>query len=529
MNLNIKKLIFIVLAWLAVVSFAGSAFMFIMLDFNRDNGRVVNYSGVVRGSAQRIAKLHMLGQPVDDIAANLEKIVDALIDGDESLEIPKARNQEFIDAMNEVRTYWHNDLKEQMIHEPGEHDVESFYKKSEVFFSLTDEAVSIAEENSVIGITNMKIVTVIIFFINLSCIIIIGAIVNRRVLKPLKLIEKGVAQVAEGDLSAQISYRSNDELGMLAESMRIMISNMNSYIKEIQYQLSELSKGNLDITIKSKFNGDFVAIENSLISITASLNEIMSNIGESAEQVAISSSYVSSSVQSLAENAEEEVRSMEILTSKVSDISKQVGNTAENADKADKMVQKVSESIRHCGECMQEMVCAMEKISKSSAGIEKVTKTIEDISFQTNLLALNASVEAARAGTAGKGFAVVADEVRALANKSGSSVKGTDELVKDSMTAVKNGTEIVTQTSNMLKEVVLMAHEVSEAVASINEATAEQSKSIEEVMFGIQQITDSVHSSSATTEESAASSEELSGQADILKNLVGRFKLRTLR
>ena len=54
----------------------------------------------------------------------------------------------------------------------------------------------------------------------------------------------------------------------------------------------------------------------------------------------------------------------------------------------------------------------MNDIRNTSAEIEKIIKTIEDIAFQTNILALNASVEAARAGAAGKGFAVVAEEVR---------------------------------------------------------------------------------------------------------------------
>ena len=172
------------------------------------------------------------------------------------------------------------------------------------------------------------------------------------------------------------------------------------------------------------------------------------------------------------------------------------------------------------------MMTAMEHISKSSEGIEKITKTIQDISFQTNILALNAAVEAARAGEAGKGFAIVADEVRELANKSGESVKSTEALVRETMTAVKNGTETAGQTSELLKEVVTMAQEVTGAVDSITGATAEQSRSIEDVMEGIRKITGVVQSNSATTEESAASGEEVSGQAQILKGLVGHFQLK---
>ena len=71
-----------------------------------------------------------------------------------------------------------------------------------------------------------------------------------------------------------------------------------------------------------------------------------------------------------------------------------------------------------------------------------------------------------------------------------------------------------------------MAQEVTCAVDSITGATAEQSQSVEDIMQGIQQISAVVHNNSAATQESAAAGEELSGQAQILKELVGRFQLK---
>ena len=58
------------------------------------------------------------------------------------------------------------------------------------------------------------------------------------------------------------------------------------------------------------------------------------------------------------------------------------------------------------------------------------------------------------------------------------------------------------------------------------EATAEQSQAVSQVTQGMDQISSVVQTNSATAEESAAASEELSGQAVILKELVGQFKTR---
>ena len=247
--MQIRKVVYSILAWLLVLGLAGALTMFMMLDSNRVHGRVVNYSGMVRGGAQRIAKLHLLNEPVDE-------------------------------AMEAVRTYWEDELKQEMIHAEGEHNLQSLFEKSEQFFELTNVAVDAAEASSVQGINRMKVAAVITFLVNLVCIVIIGVIISRKILRPLRYLERGVAQVSQGDLSAQIEYESKDELGALAESMRHMIQNLRQYIQDIQFKLQELSKGNLNLEVNSDFQGDFVTIEESMERIITSLNETMNGIGE---------------------------------------------------------------------------------------------------------------------------------------------------------------------------------------------------------------------------------------------------------
>ncbi|MEM1484288.1 hypothetical protein V6615_05335, partial [Oscillospiraceae bacterium PP1C4] len=54
----------------------------------------------------------------------------------------------------------------------------------------------------------------------------------------------------------------------------------------------------------------------------------------------------------------------------------------------------------------------------------------------------------------------------------------------------------------------------------------EQSIALTQIAQGIEQISAVVQTNSATAEESAAASEELSGQASILKDMVGKYTLK---
>jgi methyl-accepting chemotaxis protein len=177
---------------------------------------------------------------------------------------------------------------------------------------------------------------------------------------------------------------------------------------------------------------------------------------------------------------------------------------------------------------MKKMVAAMDEIDESANSISKIIKVIDDIAFQTNILALNAAVEAARAGQHGRGFAVVAQEVRSLAIRCSDAAKETTALIEGSIDKVEVGTRVADETASSLKEISSEIKKVTHLVGNIAQASSDQAAEIEQINQGIEQVSLVIQTNAATAEQSAAASEELSGQAQLLKQMVGTFEIKTI-
>ena len=314
--------------------------------------------------------------------------------------------------------------------------------------------------------------------------------------------------------------QSKDELGQAISDSAMFVGHVTNVAKELEV----IADGDLSHAVTLLSDADTMG--NSLKKMSDSLNDMFTDINASTKQVSTGSKQVADGAQSLAQGATEQAASIEELSSSIAEIAERTKANAAIADKTSRLSDTIKDNAEKGNRQMGEMIAAVNQINDASRSISKIIKTIDDIAFQTNILALNAAVEAARAGQHGKGFAVVAEEVRNLASKSAEAAKDTGDMIQNSMEKAEFGARIAGETAASLKEIVSGINESSHLIEEIAKSSENQSSGISQINIGIDQVAQVVQQNSATAEESAAASEEMSSQADILQQLIARFKLK---
>lgn len=383
-----------------------------------------------------------------------------------------------------------------------------------------------AVRNEFLGMFFLSLAITVVFVIAFTIFGIKNGIrLGKNVVRPIAAVVKRLELLAAGDLHSDTPIpESNDETATLMYCLAETIQDLKVVISEIDNHLAELSDGNFLINVNDDFKGDFAQISQSFRGIIQSLSTALRDIDSNAESVQKGAMDLAGASQTLAEGATDQASAIEELTATITDISEKIYVNAQNAEKARTIVASMNEQIIESNEHMKKNTEAMDKIREASDKIAEIISSIEEIADQTTLLALNASIEAARAGENGKGFAVVATQVGVLADQSSEAARNTKDLIQNAITAVEEGTQLANSTAESLLAVVDNAKVVNDSMTEIAEASDNQALAAAQITEGINQIAGVVESNSATSQESAAASEELSSQADMLKELVGRFR-----
>ena len=392
------------------------------------------------------------------------------------------------------------------------------------------EAINTRYNNAQSTKTFNIVIIVTVVVVAAVLVVVLTVILTKAIVPPITQIVDSMNLIANGllkEADGTITYRSKDEIGVLAHAARKVIRFFQNVLPSISDVCRNYGNGNFNCTCENyeSYVGETSEIRDSLMYVRDNLSAALANVDQASNQLLSGAGEVASGAQSLAQGATEQASSIQELSETITSISDAIKENSENAAEASEKANAAGAEVQEVNTMMSELVSAMHEISEFSGETKKIVKTIEDIAFQTNILSLNAAIEAARAGAAGKGFAVVAEEVRNLAGKSAEAAKNTTRIIESTVNSIVSGNQLCAEVAEKMNKVGETAGKVTVINNKIADSSKKAADSIVKVTIGVDQISNVVQTNSATSEQSAAASEELSSQANMLKELVKKFSL----
>jgi len=371
-------------------------------------------------------------------------------------------------------------------------------------------------------------------FVNTSITLLVATVIislatRFLIINRIKKVLEATKLAANGDLTIIIEENSKDEIGQLASSFNLMISNLHKVV----------TKTNDTSAKVASYSEDFkVSTEQSSASVEQISNAIQAIVSGSELQTAKTSELFKSS-----KLVSDELNNVAASIQTISDLAN-VTN-----DKADSGLKLIDETINKMDTIQHSVLSSSQKMNtlgEKSKEISQIVSLITNIADQTNLLALNASIEAARAGDAGKGFAVVAEEVRKLAEGSSKAGEEIRKLVNEiqlqtteAVDSINSGTIIVEDGRGMVyksgeafKDIVQYVHNIGnksdsaiKAMVMVDERTKTTTESIREIDDIAVQASSSVQNVAASVEEQSASNEEITSSAQLLSEMANDLRV----
>jgi methyl-accepting chemotaxis protein len=540
--MSIDKILKSISIVLLVFAISNVGLIYLSLDKMTGDGRIVNFAGIVRGATQRLIKLELSGKPSDDLIKKLDGIINGLMNGDEKQNLVRIDDTDFINNMSNVKTAWEGLKSSIYAFRNDDSDDESrkdeLIKKSEEYFELTNKAVFTAEDYSKVNVRNTIILQIFIFIVNIVLIVFIFYISKYKIANPLNLLIQRTKEISsgDGDLTKALTIKSEDEIGQLA-------LHINNFILKTKNVLSDVK----DISNMLATSSD----ELSSSSVLFAENAQSQSAGE--EEITATVEQMSAGMENIAAGSVKQFDSLNLLLKKLEELSDMISKIGSITTISKTETDEITKYAKFGEESMNKMSSSMKKINESSSQMGSIVEMINDISDQINLLSLNAAIESARAGEAGRGFAVVADEISKLADKTASSIKEIDSLIKvnnnEILAGLKNidesiGTiktvisgvssinDLITQITELMAKEAITNNEVNTAAVTvknlsetIKSASEEQKTAASEIVRSITTINELTQANASGSEEMAANTEEIAGMAETLKTKVDYFKV----
>lgn len=390
----------------------------------------------------------------------------------------------------------------------------------------------------------------------------IGRLAASEIGEGIEALEVAAERMAAGDLTSNVVFESEDEIGdanralaSVRDLMRSSVAKISSTAdaadlaaNEISAAVRELASSNAAQAEQIQQTGVVVAAIAARVDQT---NEYAKSLSETIDESGDSLIELGATGDELKETAS-------VLTSKVAAVSDSVEQMVESVRQIAGTSERLTAASEETSSSMEEMASAMrtvdtsaemtanlsrEVVSKAELGQEKVVQTIEgmeaireatdvaekvirglgtrtheiggildvidDVADETNLLALNAAIIAAQAGEQGKAFSVVAEEIKELADRVLASTKEIGGLIRAVQDESENAIGAIEAGSASVMSGVDLSAEAGRTLEEITVSSRESGLRISEIVSSVREQTKAASHVVGLMEKVRESAEEI--------------------
>ena len=138
-------------------------------------------------------------------------------------------------------------------------------------------------------------------------------------------MKERIQKLAQGDITSPVEIlQTGDEAEDLSIALQYTVQDIRTYIMELRETLMSVSKGNLNVSVKEDFVGDFVILKESTNYIIDSLNNMMQNLQLAANTLSNAAIHVSNDARDVQNASEEQSTSVEKLIQESNEISNSI-------------------------------------------------------------------------------------------------------------------------------------------------------------------------------------------------------------